>query len=45
MDVIADKHGSKIMFLVKHLRWLEREDPGTKAVVFSSWAASLSSKL
>jgi hypothetical protein len=43
IDVISDKHGSKIMFLVKHLLWLQQEDPGAKAIVFSTWAAGLSS--
>lgn len=41
MDVVSDKHGSKVMFLVKHLLWLQMEDPGSKAVVFSTWRAGL----
>lgn len=42
IDVISDKHGSKIMFLVKHLLYLAQEDPGSKSVVFSTWKAGLS---
>jgi E3 ubiquitin-protein ligase SHPRH len=42
IDVVSDKHGSKVMFLVKHLLWLQMEDPGSKAVVFSTWKAGLS---
>jgi E3 ubiquitin-protein ligase SHPRH len=41
MDCISENHGSKIMFLVKHLLWLQNKDPGAKAIVFSTWVAGL----
>ncbi|KAG8798985.1 hypothetical protein FRC16_006130 [Serendipita sp. 398] len=42
IDVVSEGHGSKIMFLVKHLLWLQKADPGSKAIVFSAWASGLS---
>jgi hypothetical protein len=35
--------GSKIQMLVKHLLYLQVNDPGSKSVVFSAWADSLHS--
>ena len=37
--------GSKVQTLVRHLLYLESMEPGTKSIVFSAWADSLSSKL
>ncbi|PVF98205.1 hypothetical protein CPB86DRAFT_825898 [Serendipita vermifera] len=42
IDVVSENHGTKIMFLVKHLLWLRAKDPGSKAIVFSTWVAGLS---
>ncbi|KAJ2921288.1 hypothetical protein H1R20_g15804, partial [Candolleomyces eurysporus] len=33
--------GSKIQTLVRHLLYLQTEDPGAKSIVFSAWADSL----
>lgn len=43
-EVSSAKHGSKITFLVRHLLWLQVNDPGSKSVVFSAWADGLHSK-
>lgn len=42
IDVRSDGHGSKIMFLVRHLLWLQTHDPGSKCIVFSTWASGMS---
>ncbi|KAF8576626.1 hypothetical protein K439DRAFT_1366726 [Ramaria rubella] len=34
-------YGSKIMQLIRHLLYLQNEEPGTKSVVFSAWSDSL----
>ena len=34
-------YGSKITHLVRHLAYLQNQDPGTKSVVFSAWSDSL----
>ncbi|KAJ3901958.1 SNF2 family N-terminal domain-containing protein [Lentinula edodes] len=40
MQAIGD-YGSKIQTLVRHLMYLEQSDPGSKSIVFSAWADSL----
>jgi hypothetical protein len=35
---VAGSYGDKIGSLVKHLVWLQENDPGTKSIVFSAWA-------
>ncbi|KAF5374399.1 hypothetical protein D9757_011841 [Collybiopsis confluens] len=40
MEAIGD-YGSKIQTLVRHIMYLERVDPGSKSIVFSAWADSL----
>lgn len=35
---IMGSFGSKIESLVRHLVWLQEQDPGTKSIVFSAWA-------
>ena len=35
--------GSKIQTLVRHILYLQAEDPGAKSIVFSAWADSLHS--
>jgi len=37
-------YGSKINTLIKHLLFIEREEPGAKSIVFSAWADSLKSE-
>jgi E3 ubiquitin-protein ligase SHPRH len=44
MESLGD-FGSKIQTLVRHLLYLQTEDPGAKSIVFSAWADSLHSKL
>ncbi|KIK58778.1 hypothetical protein GYMLUDRAFT_45086 [Collybiopsis luxurians FD-317 M1] len=40
MEAIGD-YGSKIQTLVRHIMYLEQVDPGSKSIVFSAWADSL----
>ncbi|KAJ4490515.1 SNF2 family N-terminal domain-containing protein [Lentinula aciculospora] len=40
MEAIGD-YGSKIQTLVRHLMYLEQTDSGSKSIVFSAWADSL----
>jgi SNF2 family DNA or RNA helicase len=35
------QYGSKIQTLIQHLLWLKATEPGSKAIVFSAWADSL----
>lgn len=35
-------YGSKIQTLVRHLMWCQMRDQGSKSIVFSAWADSLS---
>jgi hypothetical protein len=37
------QYGAKIQTLIRHLLWLQLEDPGAKSIVFSAWADSLHS--
>lgn len=36
-------YGSKIETLMKHLLFIQQEEPGAKSIVFSAWADSLHS--
>ncbi|KAG8718111.1 hypothetical protein FRC08_005951 [Ceratobasidium sp. 394] len=36
------QYGEKIQTLVRHLLWIEEQEPGSQSVVFSAWADSLS---
>ncbi|KAF9064876.1 SNF2 family N-terminal domain-containing protein [Rhodocollybia butyracea] len=40
MEAIGD-YGTKIQTLVRHLLYLEQVDPGSKSIIFSAWADSL----
>jgi len=42
VQILGD-FGSKIQTLVKHLLYLQVNDPGSKSIVFSAWADSLHS--
>lgn len=38
-------YGTKIQTLVRHLLYLQIQEPGAKSIVFSAWADSLHSTL
>jgi E3 ubiquitin-protein ligase SHPRH len=43
VEALGD-YGSKVQTLVKHLLYLQVNDPGAKSIVFSAWADSLYSE-